>query len=465
MTIQPRIDLKQSQGLTLTPEMQQSIKLLQMSAVELQEFIENELVKNPLLSTGDEDENISNSEDKSNNDILDDFDTGHFMAGVGAGSNSSFNNYEYNLENQLAKTKNLREFLLEQISLEIKESKDKMLAASLIDFLDDAGYLRGTSQEICKEIGCTKKRLQKIIKILHKLQPSGIFAGSLAECLAIQLKEKNRLDPAMQKLLQNLDLLAKREIKKLSRICGVGIEDIKDMITEITSLNPKPAADFENIVTQNVIADVVMKKLPKSSGGGWGIELNPDALPKVLVNKRYYMEVKSSIKNKADKIYIKEQLNTAKWLVKALDQRAVTILRVAAEIVKKQNAFFLYGIEYLKPMIFKDVARAIDMHESTVSRVVNGKYIGTPRGIFELRYFFTSSLAREGADMSSKAVKAKIKKLIEEEDVRKILSDATIAEILQKDGINIARRTVAKYREAMKIPTSAQRKRNKRNNL
>ena len=465
MTIQAKLQLKQSQSLTLTPEMQQSIKLLQMSAVELQEYIEDELIKNPLLTTSNEEVELPNKAKEQETDRLDDFDTGHFLAGVGAGSNSSFEGYNYDLENQIADKKNLREFLAEQISLEIKDNKDKLVATSLIDFLDEAGYLRTSIEVLASEIGCNKKRLKRVIRQLQSLQPTGIFANSLEECLSLQLQEQNRLDPAMQKLLVNLDLLAKREMKKLCKICGVSSEDLQEMVIEIQALNPKPASDFDNFVTQNVIADIVMKKLPKSVGGGWGVELNPDALPKVLINKRYYTEVKPALKNKGEKNYIKEQLQTAKWLVKALDQRAVTILRVAAEIIKRQNAFFLYGIEYLKPMVFRDIAEAIDMHESTISRVVNGKYIGTPRGVFELRYFFSSSITTSNGgavEVSSEAVKAKIKKLIEEEDVKKILSDEAISKILKEEGLNVARRTVAKYREAMKIPTSAQRKRDKR---
>jgi RNA polymerase sigma-54 factor len=285
----------------------------------------------------------------------------------------------------------------------------------------------------------------------------------LSECLALQLREKNRLDPAMRQLLAHLDLLAARDLKKLKSLCQVDDEDLKEMIAEVRALNPKPALAFDHFVSQTVVPDVFMKPLPKSRGGGFSVELNHDTLPRVLLNKTYYTEVSRTARDKQDKEYLSEQLNTASWLVKALDQRAQTILKVASEIIAQQEAFFNYGVEYLKPLVLKDVAAAIGMHESTVSRVTTGKYMGTPRGAFELKYFFTSGVGSTTgpAEFSSEAVKARIKTLIDAEKPDAILSDDDLVVALTKEGIDIARRTVAKYREALKIPSSVQRRRMK----
>ena len=528
MSIQQRLDIKQSQSLTMTPQLQQAIKLLQMSSMELQDYIEEELVQNPLLERDDTavgervdpntetdkalewdekqrtEDQLKQLEERRRNEKLDnpdewtgekehetgldtdydnvftgesvaekqndsseklqDFDMGSDMANVGKGGSMTFEHPDFSLENRLADEKNLREYLAEQMILEIPENKDRMVGMALIDQLDDAGYLREDLAELSKIIGCDEKRLEKVLLDMQKLQPTGVFSRDLSECLALQLKELDRFDPAMEKLLQNLDMLAAHDLKRLSRICRVDMDDLRDMIVEIQSLNPKPGADFSSFVSQTAIPDVVMKSLPKDQGGGWGVELNADMLPKLLVNRRYYTEVRKDVKDKKDKEYLSEQMNSAKWLLKTLDQRANTILKVSAEIVRRQEAFFAYGVEYLKPMVLRDVAEAIEMHESTVSRVTNNKFIGTPRGIFELRYFFSrgiSSADENGADHSSESVKARLKALVDAEDPKKILSDDKLVKLLKEAGIDIARRTVAKYREAMNIPSSVQRRRMK----
>jgi RNA polymerase sigma-54 factor len=478
MAIQQKLELRQSQSLSMTPQMQQAIRVLQMSALELQEFVASEIIENPLLDRDtdsneireeDDDvtpENNQNEEQDAGKVVEDlpDYDPGSNMAGIGKGGTMAFDTPDYSLENRIAETKTLRDHLLDQMVLEIHDNKDRMVAGYLIDSLDSGGYLREPTPELAELIGCAEARVKNVLAQLKTLQPAGVFARDLAECLALQLKEKDRLDPAMRLLLANLGVLAGHDIKKLCRICRVTMEDLQEMIGEIRELNPKPGAEFDDFVIETVVADAVMKKLPKESGGGWGVELNPDTLPKLLINHRYYTEVKGGIRKQQDREYLNARMAEAKWLLKTLDQRAQSILRVAAEIVRRQEGFFAYGVEYLKPMVLRDVAEALDLHESTVSRVTAGKFIGTPRGVFELRYFFSRGLSATddgAADHATESVKARIRTMVDEEDPKKILSDDKLVKLLKAAGVDIARRTVAKYREAMGIPSSVQRRRMK----
>lgn len=505
MSINQRLDLKQGQTLTMTPQLQQAIKLLQMSNLELAEFVEAELEKNPLLeredggnaektsdtsaspddsaASGDDTGSVSTDADGGSDRELDtDFDnvfTGegraekqeydafatNSFADVGRGGGLKFDDPEFSLENTLEKEETLRDHLFEQIQLDFSDLKDRAIAILFLDYIDESGYFRADLNAITDRLGCGKDRAEAILQKLQALDPPGIFARTLSECLGLQLKEKNRLDPAMQILLDNLDLLALRDLKKLKSLCGVDDDDLKDMIGEIKSLNPKPALEFDHFVSQTVIPDILMKPLPKSKGGGWAVELNSDTLPRVLINKTYYAEISKNARAKKDKEYLSEQMNTANWLIKAMDQRAQTILKVGMEIIEQQEAFFNYGVEFLKPLVLKDIAEVIGMHESTVSRVTSNKYLGTPRGVFELKYFFTSGVSSSdgGAEFSSEAVKARLRNLIDAEKHDAILSDDDLVDLLQKEGIDIARRTVAKYREAMKIPSSVQRRREKNN--
>ncbi len=475
--ISQSFDLRHSQSLVMTPQLQQAIKLLQMSNVELNEFVEEELANNPLLEKKEE-ENINESEIEhkfeekdevqaefdnawtGNEKDSSDFDAGSAMADIGAGGNSKFEtNDDSYLENTIKVEQTLSEYLLEQLHLMTEDSRDRMIGALLIDQLDESGYLRNNYEELAEILGCSLEKIENLLSKMRKFDPAGIFAKDLSDCLALQLEEKGTLDAPMKKLLANLDILASNNLKKLCDICEVNETYLIDMIAEIKELNPKPASKFDHFIAQTVIPDVIMKAIPKNLGGGWKVELNSETLPKVLVNREYYSHVNNSTKNKKDKEYINQQLNSANWLVKALDQRAQTILKVASEIVEEQNGFFLYGIEYLKPLTLKDIAEEIDMHESTVSRVTNNKYIGTPRGIFELKYFFTTALiGRDGQAHSAEAIKAKIKAMIDNETPDNILSDDNIVENLQKEGISIARRTIAKYRDSLNIPSSLQRK-------
>jgi RNA polymerase sigma-54 factor len=506
MTINQRLDLKQGQTLTMTPQLQQAIKLLQMSNLELAEFIEAEIEKNPLLekddgstaaaadtpaATEEDTRSPSDGDDAFASDAAgaderpldsnfeeaftggdmaeqpggyDAFATDSF-ASVGAGGSLKFDNPETGFESTLARETTLRDHLVDQIQLEFDNAGDRAIATVLIDYLDEAGYIRADLSALADRLGCTLARVEGALDTLQRLDPPGLFARNLSECLALQLRERNRLDPAMQKLLQNLELLGSHDLKKLRAVCDVDEEDLKDMIAEIKTLDPKPGQAFEHFVAQTVIPDVLMRPLPKSRGGGWAVELNSDTLPRVLVNRSYYAEITKNEMGQKDKEYLTAQMKTANWLVKALDQRAETILKTATDIILQQEAFFIYGVEYLKPLVLKDVATAIGMHESTISRVTTGKYIGTPRGVFELKYFFTSGVSSTdgGATWSSEAIKARIKTLTDAESPAEILSDDDLVTALNSDGIEIARRTVAKYREAMKIPSSVQRRRQKQN--
>ena len=516
----PRLHLKQAQTLSMTPQMQQAIKLLQMSNLELSGFIEAELEKNPLLEraeaapSSDEGALLSKAAREQNEremidararelegmrrrDNNDDrvqktegmdenyadswaerekpegageavqahgFDASPYTAGAKSGGSHKFEDPDYNFENTLAEEKSLRTHLMEQVNLSLHGAKDQMIASFLVDHLDEAGYMRADLAELGTKLGCPPAKIDEVLKKVQCFDPPGIFARNLSECLALQLKEKNRLDPAMEKLLANLELLGKHDLKKLQQLCGVDAEDLAQMVSEIRELNPKPAVAFEHVVAQTAIPDVLMRPLPKSEGGGWAIELNSETLPRVIANRIYHAEITKCAKNKDEKRFVSEHWQNATWLVKALDQRAQTIMKVASEIIRRQDAFFTYGVEYLKPLVLKDVAEAAGLHESTVSRVTSNKYIGTPRGIFELKYFFSSGVgSTDGSnEFAANAVKAKIKTLIDAETPENVLSDDDLVLALGKEGVEIARRTVAKYRESLNIPSSVQRRRRKK---
>ena len=481
------IDLRQSQNLVMTTQLQQAIKLLQLNNQELNEFIEEEIERNPLLEKDESgpdgsgndpaDAGEEASEPPSDTDTMDDtfasayesssspsdFDSG--TAAVGSGGSSKFDDPDFSFEQKLSSDKTLREHLQDQLFVAFDDKRDRAIGAMVIDQLDENGYLRKDKGELTEQLGCSPERIERLLPVMKGFDPTGVFASGLAECIALQLDEKGTLDAPMKTLLDNLDMIADYEHKKLADLCGVNDTYLSDMLLEIRACNPKPAAEFDHLVVQTAIPDVLMRRRPKNLGGGWRVELNNDTLPKVLINQEYYAEIKEAAgKDKSSKEYITTQMNNASWLVKAMDQRAKTILKVSSEIIEEQEAFFNYGIEYLRPMKLSDIAEKIDMHESTVSRVTTNKYIGTPRGIFELKFFFTTGLGGEdgGIAHSSESIKAKIKNLIDSEDPKKILSDDKIVELLEEDGVEIARRTVAKYREALHIGSSVQRRKQKK---
>jgi RNA polymerase sigma-54 factor len=491
MALSPRLDLRQSQSLVITPQLQQAIKLLQLSAVELAEYVEQELTSNPLLETDESGdggallEGAGNADDRSeaglsvvdsvdgqeespldvesqvedNEPALGD-DGGMDTLNAENWSASSPGGDLPDLERTIADVPDLRSHLMQQLNLSATDAVGRFIGVFLIDNLDESGYLRLDLNEAAEQLGVDVALVERVLGLMQRFDPAGIFARDLKECLKLQLEDKNRFDPAMAAFIANIELLAARDIKKLREICGVSMEDVQDMIGEVRALDPKPALRFERSVNEAVIPDVIMSLRPD---GSWRVELNTDSLPRVLVNRSYVSEVSRGAIKKEDKAFLTERLQSANWLVKALHQRAETILKVATELVKQQEAFFRLGVTHLKPLILRDVADAIEMHESTVSRVTTNKYMATPRGIFELKYFFTQSLpsADGAANHSAEAVRYRIKALIDNEAVTDVLSDDRIVEILHGDGVDVARRTVAKYRDSLNIPSSVQRRRDK----
>jgi len=480
----------------MTPQLQQAIKLLQLSNLELSDFVEQELEQNPLLERDEADPepmiatdapngveaSTTMVEDKPTTALDgeqsfggDDADMWQASAGTeGEGANDYAGDADAwktpstrmgdddmpGLEETLRQDITLRDHLVGQLNCDIEEPAERMIGLFLIDLVDDAGYLTADLAEVAETLGAEIAAVEAVLMRLQRFDPVGIFARNLAECLAIQLKERQRFDPCMEKLIGNLPLLAGREIAALMRICGVDAEDLSQMVGEIKALNPKPGLAFDGVPAQPVVPDILMRV---QQGGGWVIELNNDTLPRVLVNTRYYSKISRGPAGKLDRDYLSEKLQSANWLVKSLHQRATTILKVATEIVRQQEAFFAFGVSHLRPLILRDIAEAIGMHESTVSRVTTNKYMTTPRGLFELKYFFTSAIpaANGAASHSAESVKFRIKTLIDAESATGVLSDDRIVEILHEDGVDIARRTVAKYREAMRIPSSVLRRRDK----
>jgi RNA polymerase sigma-54 factor len=491
MALTPRLDLRQSQSLVMTPQLQQAIKLLQLSNLELSVFVEQELEQNPLLERDDNQPGATAGDEPATPDPLEvpdaplvdvlpgqseeapldlDYENTFTNGGVdesgdgladwgNRGGRHDFGD-DGDFEDNLTREISLRDHLQSQLNLDITAPAERLIARHLIEMLDEAGYLAGDLPLLAESLGCDLALIEAVLDRLQHFDPPGLFARSLAECLALQLRELDRLDPAMQALLDNLDLLARRDLPQLMRICGIDSEDLTQMIAEIRALNPKPALAFDHHVAPPVTPDVLMRANP---GGGWVVELNNDTLPRVLVNTRYYAKVTSASRSKDDKSYLTERFQSANWLVKSLHQRATTILKVASEIVRQQEVFFHRGIQYLRPLVLKDIALEIAMHESTVSRVTSNKFIATPRGIFELKYFFTQSIAGSdgGEAHSAESVRHRIKALIDQEAAADVLSDDKIVDILKREGVDIARRTVAKYREAMHISSSVQRRRDK----
>jgi RNA polymerase sigma-54 factor len=496
-----RLELRQSQALVMTPQLQQAIKMLQLSNVELADFVEAEIEQNPLLEHGEPDADeapvaapepvpaeangapveLSGALPEGFADALagdlagDTADHWRIAAGEeGDGSldrggdsqpwqtrNGGRDDEDMRgIEQAAARPRTLREHLIEQIGADLPGMADRVIAFYLLDQLDEAGYLRGGLDGVPERLGCPAARVERVLARLQEFDPPGVFARDLPECLALQLRDRNRLDPAMQLLLDNLPLLAARNVPALLRVCKVDAEDLADMVAEIKSLDPRPGHAFDPPLAQPVIPDIIMRAQPQ---GGWQVELNADTLPRVLVNNRYYARISHAVRSKAEREYLTDRLQAANWLVKSLHQRATTILKVATEIVGQQDGFFRRGVEALRPLILRDIADAIGMHESTVSRVTTNKYMATPRGLFELKYFFTSSIAasRGGDAHSAEAVRFRIRGLIDGEPSNDTLSDERLVELLQTQGVDIARRTVAKYREAMRIPSSVQRRREK----
>ncbi len=505
MALAPRLDLRQSQSLVMTPQLQQAIKLLALSNIEIETYLAGELERNPLLeiagggegapseagAEGPPDEGVApasapdaGSDAMMRDDAVmpespldieagpeegadrggseDDMAAG-FSGGGGLGedyaSSGGFGEEGPDFDSFASGEAGLYEHLMDQARLRLTDS-ELLIASQIIGQIDEAGYLEADLLQIAYALQVPLAEVEAVLAIVQSFDPIGIAARSLAECLALQAKEADRHDPAMAALLANLDLLAKGALPQLRRICGVDEEDLADMIRELRGYDPKPGLRFAAAgAGQAVIPDLFVT--PR--GQGWAIEVNGATLPRLLVNRVYYAELSGGVQDKLSKAWLSDCLASANWLIKALEQRQRTIIKVATEIVRQQEEFFRHGIAHLRPMTLRSVAEAIGMHESTVSRVTSNKYLSCPRGLFELKYFFTSAIASAdgGEAVSAQAVKSRIKALIAAEDPRKILSDDTLVDLLRAEGFDIARRTVAKYRESLGIGSSVQRRRQK----
>jgi RNA polymerase sigma-54 factor len=480
----------------MTPQLRQAIKLLQYSNIEVAAFVDEELERNPLLERDERDdgppleraavdqlpERLNGAMDASEmarSDILpteqatplDADDADHFDRGgpsdgdqwgslgrASTGGSHDFSADDRGIEDMAETRRSLRDHLGEQLRLSFHDPVDRIVGAHLIALLCPAGRLTAEPAAIATAMNLPLERIEAVRARMMRFDPVGLFARDLKECLAAQLAERDRLDPAMALLLENLDLLARREMRRLATLCGVDAEDLADMVSELRALDPKPAAGYDSAPPQPLVPDVLMRP---AADGGFMLELNPETMPRVLINQGFYARV-ATRGGKADRSFLAERLQTANWLVKSLQQRAQTILKVAAEIVRQQDGFFRLGVGHLRPLILRDIAEAVEMHESTVSRVTANKYIATPRGTFELKYFFTTAIAgTDGESHSAEAVRHRIRGLIGAETNDAILSDDAIVAALRREGVDIARRTVAKYREALRIPSSVQRKREK----
>ncbi|QHL89962.1 RNA polymerase factor sigma-54 [Sphingomonas changnyeongensis] len=531
MALSPRLDLRQSQSLVMTPQLQQAIKLLTLSNLEIESFIAGELERNPLLGTEEQGRSAAPGADGDGGadgegegdgwgEVWGDRDApgdpvtadrliahgdgladtpldvdlvaetfhhdgpadaapDHGGAGV-AGDNSGdrtgggTQDWEPSLgggsdggsaasadgpdfDSFAAPAASLGDHLLAQAG-QCLSGPDLAIATHLIDLIDEAGYLRAALLDVAQRLGVPLATVERVLGVIHGFDPTGVGARSLAECLALQAREADRYDPAMARMIDNLDLLAAGKLAQLRRICGVDEEDLADMIRELRGYDPKPGLRFDGARVEAVSPDLFVTR----RGDGWAIEINGATLPRLLVDRHYYAELCAGA-NKASRAWLGEQLQTANWLVKALDQRQRTIIKVATEIVRRQEGFFQKGVAHLRPLTLRQVAEAVGLHESTVSRVTSNKYLSCARGLFELKYFFTSAIqaADGGEAVSAEAVKTAIRTLIAAEQPDAILSDDTLVDMLRERGFDIARRTVAKYREAMGIGSSVQRRRQK----
>jgi RNA polymerase sigma-54 factor len=514
MALMQRLEMRQGQSLVMTPQLLQAIKLLQLSHLDLAAYVEAELERNPLLeraepegaseehgadaAEGHAEDGAEGSEDSSrdgeawlpqelspergeierdidtrlDNVFPDDTGLAARQASDGAdpitltpspwssAGSGGFDGEAPDFQATLTREDSLHEHLQAQLDLATADPIERFIGRNLIDAINEAGYLGEMPEAIAERLQADPAFVERVLRLIQGFDPSGIGARNLAECLAIQLKERNRFDPCMEALVERLDLVAKRDLAALKRVCGVDDEDLAEMLTELRQLDPKPGRAFGGAPVEVLVPDVFVRPAPD---GSWIVELNSDTLPRVLLSQSYYAKVARTAKSDSDKTFLSECLQNANWLTRSLDQRAKTILKVASEIVRQQDGFFAHGIAHLRPLNLKTVAEAIGMHESTVSRVTSNKAIGTGRGTFEMKYFFTASIpGAAGVEAhSSEAVRYRIKQLIDGEPAAAILSDDALVQKLKGEGIDIARRTVAKYRESLRIPSSIERRREK----
>jgi RNA polymerase sigma-54 factor len=483
MGLGPRLDIRVSQSLVMSQQLQAAIKLLALSNLEIEAVIAEELAKNPLLEARPQDgasasdvvirEDREYGEEAANPTGADeligrlggiedspldhdwrtealDNDSFSDVGASGSGSDEAFD-----FDRLEASESGLCEHLM--VQLHGSGGIVGRVAEAIVHELEETGYLETSLSVIAEATGASAKEAAAALALVQSLDPPGIGARSLEECIALQARAADRYDPAMARLIANLDLLAKGRMADLRRICGVDDQDLADMVRELRSYDPKPGCRFVSSEPEAIVPDVFVRRIK----GGWSVELNTAALPRVLLNRRYHAELKAGAKDKAAKAWLGDCVASAHWLVKALDQRARTIVKVASEIVKHQESFFEKGVSALRPLTLAKVAEAIEMHESTVSRVTSNKYLACERGQFELKYFFGSGVASDGGEgAAAEAVKDAIAKLIAAET--EILSDDTLVELLKAQGFDLARRTVAKYREAIGLGSSIQRRRQRK---
>jgi RNA polymerase sigma-54 factor len=490
MALSQRLVMKQGQSLVMTPQLQQAIKLLQMSSVELQAFVEAEIERNPLLDHGDGGSEKIQSTPEVLPERLDQSFASEGAGGPGeveaqssapassadgqammrdsgwsslrSSGHLSLDGEDQDYASSLSREVSLTEHLTSQLNLNVSKQSDLLIGQHIIGMVSETGYVTGDPLSLMETLGATADEISRVYTILRTFDPPGIFARDLADCLKLQLRELNRLDPAMEALVDHLPLVAKRDFVALRNVCKVSQDDLQDMLHELRALNPKPGHAFGSEPVSPVVPDVFVRAAPD---GTWMVELNSETLPRVLVNNHYMANVTKNTDREEDKLFLAGCHAQAAWLVKSLDQRAKTVLKVSREIVSQQDAFLVHGISHLKPITLKTVADAISMHESTVSRVTSNKYMATPRGTFELKYFFTNAISNNdgtGDGHSAESVRHRIKDLIVAETADHILSDDDIVDILKREDIDIARRTVAKYRESLGILSSVQRRREAR---
>ena len=495
MSLSLRLDLRQSQALVMTPQLQQAIKLLQLPNLELAAYVAHELEQNPFLEPAEGADDLgAEGADPPENDPRDaelsgalEVDFGEAPGGgaesaedgwadppgdelprgfavgslapAGRGGGLDFRERGAEFETRLSLPKSLREHLVEQLQLDLPPGPERLIGLHLIDLVDEAGYLREPLAEVAQRLGCPVAVVEGVLERLQQLDPPGVFARSLKECLALQLRESNRLDPAMAALLDHLELLAAADFGALARSCGVHAEDLPEMIAEIKALYPKPGLAYASEPVTAVVPDIFVQP----TRGAWRVELNGATLPRVLLNHTYYVELTRQASDKPAKAYLTERFQAAGWLVKALDQRARTLLRVAEAVVAHQLPFLDHGVHRLRPLLLRDIAEVTELHESTVSRATADKYVATPRGNFPFRYFFSNALpgVGGGASHAAEAIRQQIKAMIDREDPMNVLSDDQIVLALRRLGVAVARRTVAKYRESLAIPSSVHRRRAK----
>lgn len=483
MSLAPKLDLRQSQSLVMTPQLQQAIKLLQLPNLELDGFVAQQIEENPFLERGEaeaeggpveapaaEPEPAATSplDGKEAKVQIDGDDDGWPEAkeppaadaafGPVRSGGTDFDDSAPNLEEVLTRAVSLHDHLLEQLHLLRADPRERLIGLHLIDLIDEAGYLRGELALVAERLGCGVLEVEAVLARIQGFDPTGVGARSVAECLALQLRERDRLDPAMQALLDHLGLLARGDLPALLQATGVDAEDLAEMIAELRALDPKPGLAFGREPPQAVIPDILVSALP---GGGFRVELNAATLPRVLVDHAYHARVSQGARDPKARAFLAERLQSANWLVKALDQRARTVLRVAEAVVEHQGGFLLRGVQHLRPLGLKDIAAVTGLHESTVSRAAAEKWVQTPRGNLPLKYFFTNAVGDGEGAHAAEAIRQQIKTMVEREDPALVLSDDQIVERLRAAGVAIARRTIAKYRESLGIPSSVQRRRQK----